>query len=143
MPRIAAVDYGTQRIGLAISDEMGKIALPLKMVEAYGSMAAKSVLSALASYQPLDTIVVGLPLMLSGKVGPMAELAKRFAAELQKLCSCPVEMLDERLSSAQAEKALKELSYSRKGRVKLVDSTAAAMILQTYLDQKQWTRERL
>lgn len=143
MPRIAAVDFGTQRIGLSVSDETGKIALPLKMVEAHGIKAAHIVLSALKPYQPIATIVVGLPLMLNGKIGSMAEAAKLFAMELQKLCSCPVEMLDERLTSAQAERALKELSYSRKGRVKLVDSTAAAMILQTYLDQKQWTQEKL
>jgi putative holliday junction resolvase len=135
MPRIAAVDYGTKRIGLAISDDNERIALPLKMIEASNiKQAVHDVLLVLLKYAP-RVIVVGLPLMMNGRVGLMAEAARLFAAELKKQCSCQVELLDERLTSAQAERALKDLSYSRKGRVKLVDSTAASMILQTYLEQ--------
>ncbi len=136
MPRIAAIDFGTKRIGLAISDEKGRIALPLKMVLAGNSDAEsiKTILSALSTFH-IETIVVGLPLLMNGKRGTMAEAVIRFAHLLQSQCQCSVITWDERLSSAQAERALKEFA-SRKKRSKIVDSTAASMILQTYLDKK-------
>jgi putative holliday junction resolvase len=138
MPRIAAVDYGIKRIGMAISDEKARVALPLKLVLSGKSLreTVKNVLNALSPYTgQINAIVVGLPLLLSGKKGEMAEAAERFAQALQKETTVVVKMMDERLSTSQAEKALKELSYSRKKRTPIVDSASAAILLQTFLDQ--------
>jgi putative holliday junction resolvase len=139
MPRIAAVDYGLKRIGLAISDESGRIALPLKMVPAGQSLkeSANNVLLALVPYKKeIAAIVVGLPLLFSGKRGDMADVVERFANALRQASPLPVETMDERLSSAQAERDLKEMAYSRKERTQMIDSAAAALVLQTYLDRK-------
>jgi len=138
MPRTAAIDYGLKRIGIAISDEKGKVALPLKLVLSGNSLrdTVKNVLNALSPYQgQIETIIVGLPLLLSGKRGDMAIAAERFANALQNETTVVVKMMDERLSTAQAERTLKELSYSRKERTKIIDPASAVILLQTYLDK--------
>jgi putative holliday junction resolvase len=138
MPRKAAVDFGLKRIGLAISDEKARVALPLKMVRAGKSLkeTARIVLTALSPYEgQIDTIIVGLPLLLSGKRGDMADAADRFADALQKETKMKIQMMDERLSTAQADRALKELDYSRKDRSQIIDSASATLLLQTFLDQ--------
>jgi len=138
MPRIAAVDYGIKRIGIAISDEKGQIALPLKLVLSGKSLleTVMNVLNALAPYEgQIVTIIVGLPLHLNGKRGDMAEAAERFAKALQNKTKIEVIMMDERLSTTQAERDLKELSYSRKERTKIIDSASASILLQTFLDK--------
>lgn len=140
MPRIAAVDFGLKRIGLAVSDESGRIALPLKMIPAGKSFkeSSQNVLSALSSFEnDLEAIVVGMPLLLNGRHGEMADLAMRFAETLKRESRFRVETVDERLSTAQAERALKEMSYSRKKRAQIVDSASAALVLQTYLEKHQ------
>lgn len=138
MPRIAAVDYGLKRIGLAISDEKRRIALPLKLALSGKSLreTVKNVLNALSLYEgQIEAIIVGLPLHLSGRRGEMAENAERFAAALQKETAIAVIMIDERLTTSQAERDLKALSYSRKERTEIIDSASAAILLQTYLDK--------
>jgi putative holliday junction resolvase len=138
MPRIAAIDFGLKRIGIAISDEKGRIALPLKLVLSGKSMreTVKNVLLALSPYEKqIEVIIVGLPLLLSGKRGDMALVAERFAQALQKETKIAVQMMDERLTTAQAERSLKELSYSRKERTDIIDSATAAILLQTFLDK--------
>ncbi len=136
MPRIAAIDWGLKRIGLAISDEMRQIAFPLDFVLAGTNMrqSAKNVLKALSKYiLEIDQIIIGLPLLLNGKRGDMAISAEKFADALKNECQISIEMVDERLSTAGADRELKELSYSRKERSQLIDSTSAVMLLQTYL----------
>ena len=138
MARIAAVDFGLKRIGLAISDEKGTISFPLKMVLSGDSLrqSARNVLTALAPYaKDLGKIIVGLPLLLSGKRGEMAEQVDRFVDCLRKETTIAIETMDERLTSAQAEKALKECDYSRKERKAVIDSASASLLLQAYLDR--------
>ena len=138
MPRIAAIDFGLKRIGIAISDEKGRIALPLKLVLSGKSMTetVKNVLLALSPYEKqIEAIIVGLPLLLSGKRGDMALAAERFAQALQNETKIAVQMMDERLTTAQAERSLKELSYSRKERTDIIDCATAAILLQTFLDK--------
>ncbi len=138
MPRIVALDYGLKRIGLAISDENARIALPLPLVTAGKTLdeTIDRILASLSSYQgKITTIVVGMPLLMSGKTGEMALIAERFVQALSAKTTIPIQTIDERLSTAQADRALKELDYSRKKRSKVVDSTAAAILLQTYLDR--------
>jgi putative Holliday junction resolvase len=139
MPRIVAVDYGLKRIGLAISDDKGRIALPLKLALCAKSLkqTVTNVLSALSPFDgQIETIVVGLPLHLDGSKSEMSEAAERFAQALQNETKITVTMMDERLSTAQAERSLKECSYSRKQRTNIIDSASAAILLQTFLDKK-------
>ena len=140
MTRIAAIDYGRARIGLAITDESQRVALPLKTVPSAKTLAlsAKKIIEELTVYLPkIEKIVLGLPLMLSGKKGEMALEVEKFKEELEKITEIPIILWDERLTSAQAETSLKEMDLTRKQRAKQSDSTAAYIILQNFLDALQ------
>ena len=134
--RIAAIDYGSKRVGIAISDENQRIALPWIIVEVQQNNPLQSTLRALAPRMgEIERILVGLPLLMSGRHGEMAESAKAFAAALQKKVEVPVELWDERLSSKQIER---DSTLLRKGRSATIDSAAAALFLQSYLDAKSY-----
>jgi len=128
MGRIVAIDYGLKRIGVAISDAGKKIALPLTTVPDF-----KSLEKALAPHS-IEKILVGLPLLLSGKDSPMTTAARQFAAKLQTAMNVPVELVDERFSSKLADQSLREIQLKRKKRSETMDVTAATMLLQGYLD---------
>jgi putative holliday junction resolvase len=134
--RIAAIDFGFKRIGLAISDMRGIIALPLKAVLAGKTLqqSCHNVLEGLAPYlSETIEIVVGLPVLFNGTLGSMAKSVTEFGTLLEKEAGKPIRYVDERLSSSQAERALKEMQYTRKQRKQHVDSAAASFILQTVL----------
>jgi putative Holliday junction resolvase len=136
--RIAAVDYGRKRIGLAVSDATGEIALPFGMVPAGKNLAetAKNVLRALSSHLPeIKTFVVGLPLLLNGTVGEMGEEVKHFATLLGEQSEIEIKLIDERLSSKAVERVQIELGRKRAERKNSSDEMAATLILQTYLLQ--------
>lgn len=135
--RIAAVDFGLKRIGLAVSDEKRTIAFPLELVHAGKTPqeSARNIKKALERYE-LAKIIVGLPLLMKGIKGEMAQKAEHFADILQKEFNISIECVDERLTTAQADRALKELDYNRKERSKTIDSTSATLLLQAYLDRK-------
>jgi putative Holliday junction resolvase len=132
--KVAAIDFGLKRIGIALSDERKVIALPFETVEG-GKSAVQNVAKALKG-QKIDKVIVGLPLLLNGKKGDMAILVERFAIELEKELLSPVALFDERLSSKGAEQRLREMPMSRKERAKRLDSTAAAILLQSYLEMQ-------
>ena len=135
MPRIAAIDFGLKRIGIALSDDRKKIALPFKMVEG-GKRAIESIAAALKPKLPeIERILVGLPLLMSGEKGDMAKVVEEFAKRLETALGIPVELCDERLSSKHAEQSLRELSLNRKERAEQLDMSAAALLLQSYLDK--------
>lgn len=133
MGRVAAIDYGRKRIGLAVSDKDRKIAFPVDIVEG-GKKALQNIRASLP-LKEVDLILVGLPLELSGIKGEMANLVEEFAKMLQSALNIPVELIDERLTSKGADVKLKELSLSRKARTEKLDMVAATLLLQTYLDQ--------
>lgn len=144
--RIVAIDYGMARIGLAISDAQRIIATPLVTLQAKKKTAA----SALACVQELQRlekvgrytiqeIVVGLPLLLSGKAGLLADEVLLFVEHLKHHLSIPITTWDERLTSVQADRTLREGHLTRKKRAKLVDSVSALLLLQTYLDYRSHT----
>lgn len=135
MGRIASIDFGLKRIGIAMSDRDCKMALPLTIVEG-GKKAIQNVKNALP-LKEISLILVGLPLELSGKAGPMAELAAQFARLLEEAAGIPVQLVDERLSSKGAEVHLKEISLNGKQRREKIDMVAATLLLQTYLDQRK------
>ncbi len=130
MGRIAAIDYGLKRIGIAISDERKRIALPLTTVEG-GKKAIENIAAAIRE-KNVERLVMGLPLLMNGKKGEMAEAVEKFAKAIEEALKIPVTLLDERLSSRQAER---EIPLNRKARSERIDQVAATLILQSYLDQ--------
>lgn len=145
MGRIASIDLGTVRIGLAISDPSKTIAFSVgKILAAKTDQGtAKIIYDSLQSYFPLEKIVVGLPLLMSGKEGDGAVSARKFAQILEELFRCPVVLWDERLTSKQVEKSLIDFGVNRKKRTQVVDALAAQAILQNYLDRHVDNRHSL
>lgn len=136
--RIVAVDYGMARIGLAISDPTQTIATPLPTLKSSGNpqKAAQLLADALKSYT-FSEVVVGLPLKLSGQDSDTTTLVRKFIEELQKLLTVPVIAFDERLTTVQADRALREGQYSRKSRAQMVDQATALLLLTNYLELKK------
>lgn len=141
--RIIGIDYGMARIGLAYSDESKLIAMPLETLKtARKSLdTVKELLSKLLELEKMhdfvvSEIVLGLPLMMSGKKGLLADEVQHFASLLKEHTHIPIAFWDERLSSVQAERALREGNLSRKKRAQKSDAVAAVIILQNYLDFK-------
>ena len=137
MARVLAVDPGTRRVGLALSDPSGTIATPLPAEPAEPEASLPERLAAIAKEREAERIVVGLPRQLDGTRGPAAAAAERLASRLRKESGLPVDMEDERLTTASAERSLIEAGVRRERRKRVVDSVAAAILLQTYLDRKQ------
>src|ERR1043166_1859822 len=107
--RILGIDYGTKRIGLALSDELGCIAQPLPFVEA----DKLPQIAAIVRDREVTKVVVGLPRNMDGSYGPSAEAAKELVTKLGTLVSIPIETWDERLTTSQANRVLTEANVSR------------------------------
>ena len=136
MGRIAGLDFGTVRIGVAISDERHILARPLGMLENKPQFPEK-LHELLKKEGAVDKIVVGLPLKLSGQDSTMTESARKFAKELEEKMKIKVELWDERLTSALIERTMVDAGVKRKERAKVSDTLAAVLILQSYLDRKE------
>jgi putative Holliday junction resolvase len=153
---ILAVDYGRARIGLALADSEARIAQPLSTMERVNRNEDMRRLRELVREHGVKQIVVGLPLRLDGTRGEMAEEVERFAQRVRKQIGVPVDMVDERLTSWEAERMLEEvqgrfihdekLAGSRKPKkasVKMtVDAVAASVILKEYLERQETAREK-
>jgi putative pre-16S rRNA nuclease len=131
--RILGVDYGTKRVGLAISDGIGLTASPLEVVPR--ADLDRRVTELGAEYE-VGLVVVGLPTSLGGAEGSSATAARELGVELAELLGVDVEFVDERFTSRMAESALLESGMRRRDRKETVDKVAAAIILQTYLDRR-------
>lgn len=134
MSRYLGVDFGTKRVGLAISDSLGMTARPLSVVP---RASAVDEVVILVNEQDIGTIVVGLPTGLSGGEGMSATEARKLADELGSATGVDIVLLDERFTSRLAEVALLESGMKRRRRRETVDKVAAAIILQDYLDRQQ------
>ena len=136
--RTLAIDYGEKRIGIAISDPLGITAQPLAVIEKGASFAGDvSYLSKIIEkYPDLGEIVVGLPKTMRGEIGVQAQKVSRFVEALREVLKLPIVTFDERLTTAEAEKVLISAGLSRKKRKKVIDKSAAAIILRNYLDSK-------
>jgi putative Holliday junction resolvase len=138
MARILGIDHGTARIGLAISDELELVASPLKTLD-----AADEPLQAIAAIvrdKQVGRIVVGLPLRMSGEHGEAAVRVEKFVEALGKALrhELPIELVDERLSSVEAEASLSRAGITdRHARREVVDQLAAVVILQEYLNSQR------
>lgn len=132
--RILAVDLGTKRIGLALSDPLGLTAQPMPTLKAEGWETDVAAIGRIAAERGAQALVVGLPLRMSGRAGPEARRAESFAQALREKIKLPVHTWDERLTTAASERSLIEAGRSRKKRRAAVDSAASILILQSYLD---------
>lgn len=128
--RVLGIDYGTKRIGLALSDELGYTAQPLPFV---GADKLQEIAETVRQ-RDVTKIVVGLPRNMDGSYGPAAEAARQLSEKLRMLVSVPIETWDERLTTTQANRVLTEGNVSREKRKQKVDSMAAQLMLQSYLD---------
>lgn len=132
--RILALDPGSKRIGVALSDELGWIAQPLETYERRSIEADVAHIQQLVRRHDVGRVVMGLPLQLDGQVGVQAEAVQRMIETLQRALSIPVIAWDERLTTKSAEQMLIEADVSRKKRKGAVDRVAAALLLQNYLE---------
>jgi putative pre-16S rRNA nuclease len=134
MKRIMGIDYGTARIGVALSDELQMLAHPAETIVVARTPDPAGRIAALAREKDVARIVVGLPRHMNGSVGTSAQEANNFAEEIRPLVSCEVRTWDERLSTVAAHRALREAGKSSRQTRGYVDQVAAQMLLQGYLD---------
>jgi putative Holliday junction resolvase len=132
--RILALDVGGRRIGVALSDTLRMIASPLTTLRAVPRQRVLAELAKLVHDYEVTVVVVGLPLTLSGEIGPQAQVVQAFAAELEGVISVPVRLFDERLTTVAAERMMVELGIKPEQRKARIDEVAASIILQDFLD---------
>jgi putative Holliday junction resolvase len=138
MGRLLGVDPGSKRIGLAISDPEGRLASPHGVIAAGEDSAAA--IARIAGENEVEEIVVGHPRRLDGTVGLAAEQAEALAARIETAAGIPVRLWDERLTSAQGEKAMIAHGAKRRARRDAADRIAATIILQSFLDARRSSR---
>lgn len=132
MSRYLGVDYGTKRVGVAVSDGLGLTARPLEVVDRGNAVAR---LATLIDQYEVGCLVIGLPTGLGGEEGESVEGARALAEEIAEATGVKVVLADERFTSRMAESALLESGMKRRERRETVDKVAAAIILQGYLDR--------
>ncbi len=138
MARFLGIDYGTKRIGIALSDPDARIVSPARVMEAKGSPAADAeAVIALAADLGVDAFVVGLPLNMDGTESEQTRLTRAFARELESRRAGAVHLWDERLSSHAADGLLAERDLTRKRRAARRDAIAAAVILSGFLEAQR------
>jgi putative pre-16S rRNA nuclease len=130
---VLGLDLGDARIGVAVSDDDRRMAIPLGTIHT-GAPADLKAVAKLVDEHAATTVVVGLPLSMSGERGTAAAKADAFADALRSILPVPVELQDERLSTVEAERGLRDAGLTGRERRKVVDRTAATVILQAWLD---------
>lgn len=137
--RVLAVDYGRRRVGVAVSDPIGITAQGLETAVVRSMGEAVEAVAKVATDREAGEIVVGMPLNMDGSAGPMAREAEAFAAALERRTNLPVSRWDERLTTAAAHRAMREMNLGLKGRKGAVDRMSAALILQGVLERRRAT----
>lgn len=134
--RILGLDHGTRRVGVAVSDEMQMIALPLEYIapEPFADFLVR--LKEILREKEIGLILIGMPRNMDGSYGPAALKVQEFAAVLKDAVTVPLKLWDERLTTTQAQKFLIQGGMRREKRKEKVDQTAAAILLQSYLDSR-------
>jgi putative Holliday junction resolvase len=135
--RVLALDVGTKRIGLAVTDELGITAQPLETLIRQNKRKDLAALKELVEELQITDIVIGMPLRMSGESGTQAEKVKTFADELRKQLAQPIHFYDERLTSAEANRMLNEAGMTRLDRKGVVDQMAAVLILQGWMERSK------
>ncbi|HMC31342.1 MAG TPA: Holliday junction resolvase RuvX [Candidatus Angelobacter sp.] len=134
--RILAIDYGSRRMGLAVSDPLGITAQGLETLERKNKRADFGRLERTIREYQVREIVLGNPLRMSGQEGTQSQKVAEFAEELRQRFQLPVHLWDERLTSAEANRVLREAEVSTKKRVQAVDRMAAVLILQSFMQSR-------
>ena len=135
--RILGIDFGTKRIGMAMSDELLLTAQGLDTIYRRELKSDLSAIKEIVDSSGVNEVIVGLPLNMNGTHSEKTREAVLFVGELEKVISVPVKTWDERLTSMQADRAMLEGDMSRAKRRKLSDKLAAQIILQSYLDSRK------
>jgi putative Holliday junction resolvase len=134
--RILALDHGTKRIGVAVSDELQMIAQPLEYIPATPFEDFLTRLTQLVAEKQVESILVGMPRNMDGSYGPAAQKVQEFITILREKLTVPIRTWDERLTSAMANRLLIQGAVRRDKRKEKVDKMAAAILLQGFLDSR-------
>jgi putative Holliday junction resolvase len=132
--RVLGLDLGDARIGVAISDPERRLAVPVGTIHVGQPPGELQAVAALVAEHDATLLVIGLPRSMSGDEGPRAALAREFGGALEAAVRVPIEFQDERLSTVEAERALREAGVTGRERRRVVDRSAATVILQAWLD---------
>jgi len=136
--RYLGLDLGTKTLGLAISDRLGTIASPYKVLRYSDINLLIEELIEIINKENINELVLGLPKNMNGSLGFAAERSMNFKKTLEAKINIPIHLVDERLSTVEAERVLISADISRQKRKKVIDGMAAAIILDTYLNMKGW-----
>ena len=135
--RVMALDVGGRRIGVALSDTTRVLASPLTTLRAEPRERVLSEIAALVQRHEVAEVVVGLPLTLSGEIGPQAHVIQLFVERLKGVLTAPIHLFDERLTTVAAERMMVDLGMKPEQRKARIDEVAASIILQDFLDSKR------
>lgn len=134
--RYAGLDIGERRIGVAVSDDLGRVATPLTVLEAPGEFARGEGLSRIVEDYGIESVVVGLPVSMDGSEGPQARRTRTLATRLMAHIGLPYDFFDERLTSSEASMRMSETGVSQRDQRGSKDMVAASILLQAFLDRQ-------
>ena len=137
-PRILAIDHGSRRMGLAVTDALGITAQGLETLQRKNKRADFGRLERIIREYQVREIVLGNPLRMSGEEGTQSQKVAEFAEELRQRFQLPVHLWDERLTSAEANRLMREADVSLQKRAQAVDRMAAVLILQSFMQARTW-----
>ncbi len=140
--RVLALDVGEKRIGVAISDLSQSLARSLKVIQRGSRQEDFATVARLVEEYEVEKVVVGYPRSLDGMAGAQAERVERYAVGLAESLTVPVLLWDERFSTVSAERLMREAGVRSKKKRERIDAVAAAVILQDYLDSRQFAGEK-
>lgn len=140
--KILAVDYGDTRTGIAVSDRTEFLATPVATITERNAQRLAQKVADAVKEQGAELIVVGLPINMNGTKGPRAEKCEAFAQMLRELVECPVNMWDERSTTVTAHNILNTTNVRGKARKAVVDTVAATIILESYLEYRRKNKDK-
>ncbi|MBI4564224.1 MAG: Holliday junction resolvase RuvX [Planctomycetes bacterium] len=138
--KILAVDFGDRRTGMAISDPDEQLAMALPTLAMRQDGADAERVAAVARDQGAQFVVVGLPRNMNGTEGPRSRAAREFADDIHAACGLPIDLWDERLSTAEGESRLRQAGFRRRALARRSDAAAAIVILESYLAHRRASR---
>ena len=142
MGRVLGIDVGDRRIGLALSDPGGILASPLTIIEHTTETGDIEAILKIAKEREAERIIVGLPRLMNGDIGPQAQKVQVFAEAIRANTQIPIEYRDERLTTVTAQRLHQESGTKKRNRVIRYDAMAAAVILQDYLEEQAINKQR-
>ena len=142
MGRVLGLDVGDRRIGLALSDSSGILASPLTIIEHTTELRDIEDILKIAQERGAERIIVGLPRLMNGDIGPQAQKVQAFAEAMRSHTQIPIEYRDERLTTVTAQRLKRETNSKKKNRLIRYDAMAAAVILQDYLEEQTVNKKR-